>query len=863
MPAVSTNFRFRRALLLLTVWCGSSFFNQASGQDIAEAFKLFKAGEFIQCVELAQQAIDKGKFSESWRIIKIRADLAQGHYVQALDTLDKALERYRTSIRLRWVGHRVCRYNTRHQRAEELLDEIDHLTDGSTWRYSDPLSRVTLGRFYLERGVDPKEVLDGVYNQLKKRSPRSVEPYIAAGQLALEKHDYALAAEQFEPALKMDGTDADIHFGLARAHAASDLAKAQEYLESGLTRNPNHVDSLLFIADSHIDSERYEDAAKLLQRVLEINVREPRAWAYLAVLAHLRSDAVGERICRETALLWWQQNPEVDSLIGKKLSQKYRFAEGAAYQRQSLVTDSEYLPAQIQLSQDLLRLGQEEEGWQLAERVFDRDGYNVVAHNLVNLQDNLADFRALVQHGFVVKMDPREAKVYGGEVLELLADAKQHLCAKYDVQIDKPVLVEIFPRQQDFAIRTFGLPGGAGFLGVCFGNVITANSPASQTDRPSNWQSVLWHEFCHVVTLNKTHNKMPRWLSEGISVYEEKQQDPTWGQSMTPTYREMILGDELVPVSQLSAAFLNPPSPMHLQFAYYESSLVVEYLVEQYGLSTLHRILVDLGAGMPINDSLRRYTGSLELLDADFADFARQRAEELAAELDWEKHQLPRRVNSAALQRELDAHPDNFWILHRLAAQLIAEERWQAAKSPLRRLIKLYPEYTESDSAYRMLAAVHRKLRETNEELTVLNELAVRSANAVDAYLRLIELNESKQDWAAASAIAERLLAVNPLLPVPHRLLARAAEKAGDDVRAAKALRVLTLMDPLDQADIHYRLARVLHRQGELDSAKRHALMSLEDAPRFRAAHQILLDIRREIGENGKTSEEKKISERQ
>ena len=38
--------------------------------------------------------------------------------------------------------------------------------------------------------------------------------------------------------------------------------------------------------------------------------------------------------------------------------------------------------------------------------------------------------------------------------------------------------VEIFPDQADFAVRTFGMPGGAGYLGVCFGPLITMNSPA-------------------------------------------------------------------------------------------------------------------------------------------------------------------------------------------------------------------------------------------------------------------------------------------------------------------------------------------------------------------------------------------------
>ena len=40
---------------------------------------------------------------------------------------------------------------------------------------------------------------------------------------------------------------------------------------------------------------------------------------------------------------------------------------------------------------------------------------------------------------------------------------------------------------------------------------------------------------------------MPRWLSEGISVYEERQENPAWGSAMNPRYREMILGDDLTP----------------------------------------------------------------------------------------------------------------------------------------------------------------------------------------------------------------------------------------------------------------------------------------------------------------------------
>src|SRR5207237_4786555 len=133
------------------------------------------------------------------------------------------------------------------------------------------------------------------------------------------------------------------------------------------------------------------------------------------------------------------------------------------------------------------------------------------------------------------------------------------------------------------------------------------------------------------------HNKMPRWLSEGISVYEELQANPSWGQRMTPQYREMVLGDDLTPVSKLSGAFLSPRSDLHLQFAYYEASLAVEFLVQRFGMEKLKAILRDLGQGVAINETLEKHTVPMAKLDEDFATFARERAEKLAPGLAFEK----------------------------------------------------------------------------------------------------------------------------------------------------------------------------------------------------------------------------------
>ncbi|HUG69815.1 MAG TPA: tetratricopeptide repeat protein [Pirellulaceae bacterium] len=819
----------------------------AYGVDLGEATKLLNQGKYADCVQATSAAIAEGQYSETWRELKMEAELATGQYPEALATLDEALERYKSSVRMRWLGYRVCLFNGLPERASELLDQIDELMDGGSWRYTDPASRIALGEFYLHRGVDAKQVLDALYNQVKKRSPDYAAAYTAAGQLALSKHDYALAAEEFATALKLDATDADIHFGIGAAFASSDSEKSEAAFQAALAINPNHIDTLLYLADHKIDAESYEDAKALLERVAAINMLEPRLWAYRAVLAHLENDPNTEEHCRLLALGWWTANPEVDYTIGRKLSQKYRFAEGVAYQRAALTFQEDYLPAQSQLAQDLLRLGEEEEGWKLVTEVYARDGYSVVAHNLVTLQDNIAKFRTLRADGFLVRMEAREADIYGPLVIDLLSRAKEQLCAKYDTTVADPVIVEIFPKQEDFAIRTFGLPGGAGFLGVCFGRVITANSPASQAATPSNWEATLWHEFCHVVTLQKTNNKMPRWLSEGISVYEERQANATWGQTMTPEYREMILGDALTPVSKLSGAFLSPPSAMHLQFAYYESSLVVEHLVERYGMETLQRILVDLGAGISINDALQRYTGSIEALDSEFAEYAREQARQLAPDVDWDKPDVPEDVSRDALAAWLEEHPNSYVGLQQYANLLLRERSWPEAQKVLEQLRKLYP---GSIAAASMLARVQRELKDVAAETTTLEQIAELSADHTVAYQRLLELATEREDWAEVRKNGERLLAVNPLLPGPHRSLVKAAEQLNDDQLAISSLNALLRMDPIDPADMHYRLGCALRRTGDLPVAKRQILMALEEAPRFRAAHRQLLEILDEMDEN-------------
>jgi tetratricopeptide (TPR) repeat protein len=616
-------------------------------------------------------------------------------------------------------------------------------------------------------------------------------------------------------------------------------------LSAALELNTNHIPSLLLVADRHIDAEDYAQARAVLDRIRTVDPDRSEAWAYAAVVAHLEHQPTQEQSAQERALRFWPANPRVPHLIGQKLSQHYRFAEGAASQRQALQFDPNHLPAQAQLALDLLRLGQEEEGWRLAASVHEKDGYNVTAMNLVTLRDTLANFRTLTNAHFALRMTPHEAALYGQRGLELLEQARVALGERYGLELTEPVQVDFFPDQRDFAVRTFGLPENSGFLGVCFGNLITANSPAARPGRPFNWESMLWHELTHVVTLRLTRNKMPRWLSEGISVYEERRANPAWGERMKPLYRQMIDAGDTVPLSRLSGAFITPKTPAHLQFAYYQSSLAVEFLVDRFGADRLVAVLRDLGADLDLNRALEKHAGPLPTLDRDFGTYIQQVANRLAPTLGWEKPVLPAlrlsAEDSAPVASLLDSST-NFYVLSDRARKLVETGKWAEAKPLLRRWLEQCPDLVGADGAYRLLAQVHRALGETRQERDILDRWADRDDEATDAYLRLMDLAAEAKDWPAVTLNARRFLAVNPLVAAPYRHLAQAGEAQGAAPAAAAAYRALLELDPANPAELHWLLARQLHALGD-PAARRHLLLALEDAPRHRAALDLLLKL--------------------
>ena len=170
-----------------------------------------------------------------------------------------------------------------------------------------------------------------------------------------------------------------------------------------------------------------------------------------------------------------------------------------------------------------------------------------------------------------------------------------------------------------------------------------------------------------------------------------------------------------------------------MQFAYYESYLVVDFLIDRFGMESVKDILKDLGEGVEINKAIADHTVAMDDLETDFAGFARDRARKLGPSLDWKKPEADKSdklEGTQRIRRPLAGGPDvitnvtataeidtnlsestNYFVLMRGAQKLLRDKKWQEAKAPLEKLIKACPDQTGPENAYILLAAAHRRLR--------------------------------------------------------------------------------------------------------------------------------------------------------
>ena len=180
--------------------------------DLEAARKLVIGGGYAEAIAAARAGMREHGDVAEWPLLLGRALTEVGRCPEARDILAKAVGSFSTDLPLRLAFHRALLEVGAVSEAREQLGEMDRLGGSRQWAYRAPADRVALGRLALMVGGDPKRVLELFFDPVKKEAPEFREVWLANGELALDKNDFALAARSFTAAAKKFPEDPDVWF---------------------------------------------------------------------------------------------------------------------------------------------------------------------------------------------------------------------------------------------------------------------------------------------------------------------------------------------------------------------------------------------------------------------------------------------------------------------------------------------------------------------------------------------------------------------------------------------------------------------------------------------------------------------------
>lgn len=665
----------------------------------------------------------------------------------------------------------------------------------------------------------------------------------AWGELFLEKFAPGDAASSFQAALKLDPKWAPAHLGMAWALEAENPPAALAAAKRALEIDPALVDAHLFVAQSALDDDRTAEARGAIRQALGVNVRHLEALALQAAIAWLE-DRPDEFDTRAAAVL--EINPNYGDayrITAAQAARKYRFEEAAALARKAIEIERDNIRAYADLGLHLLRTGDEREARRALETAFEADRFDIVTYNLLTMLDTLDTFASVKAGDAILRLHPDEAPVLRHYAAPMVQEAMARMSERYGLKAKGPVLVQVFPKHDDFAVRTLGIPGLLGALGASFGRVVTMDSPRAREPGSFNWQATLWHELAHVYTLQASNQRVPRWLTEGVSVHEEGLLRPEYARDSELEFAKAYAEGKVPKLAALNAGFTNPEM---ISLAYYQSSLLVGLIVERHGYAGLNRLLAAYGQGLETDAALEKALGvGFDDLQKAFDEKLGTRFGALSKALRMpEGFEPPKEKNAATITALADKYPGSYPVQMSVGQVLASDPaaRREAVRV-FERAAKLVPHATGPASPRAMLATLAELQGDDAGSRRYLTSLLADDHMNVEAARKLAALAERAKDEEARALAYERIVTIDPFDARAHTEFGKIAQRRGDLTTAVREFQAAVAAGPVDVAAARCDLGEVFLQAGRAGDAKREVLAALEIAPTYARAQDLLLKI--------------------
>jgi tetratricopeptide (TPR) repeat protein len=817
------------ALTAIVVTFGSAAGTQSgTAQTRAAIEKAYRAGKFDEVETLAKAA----PADEGVALLRARADIARGDYQKAETLLvplaaaspasDAALE---LGLLQLYLGRR-----SEGRRTMSLLMLADvREANAKDYARAGRAARA-LGRF---------EEANSFYREAVAIAPNDAVINSGWGDLFLEKHNNQDALKSYQAALKTEPDYVPALLGAARAVADENPPAAMKSVRRALELNSSDTGSYLFLAELALDEDKKTEARAAIGRALAVNPNSVEAHALAAAVSFVEGKDAEYKAAIDAALKINPLNGEAYRVVGSVTARYYRFDEAAEQVRRGIAIDRENARAQADLGAHLMRTGDERNARRALETAFKADPYDAITFNLLGLLDRLDTFQTVQEGDMVIKLDADETGVMRQYVPGLAKEALAALSKRWDFTPKGPILIEVFPRHDDFAVRNVGLPGMIGALGACFGRVVTMDSPKARPPGDFNWGATLWHELAHVITLQLSNQRIPRWLTEGISVFEEKRARPEWGREMEVPFARALDSNETLKLRDLNAGFQNPQT---ISLAYYEASLLVEHIVQKHGEPALRALVKSFADGIDTEEAIKRVLSTdIDALQTSFDGFLAERFDGLRRALDAPEA-LSRDMPLDKLRAAAVQYPGSFAVQMALGRALRASDPAGAIQA-FEKAVALVPMMTGPESPYMQIVEISIAGNNKPRAAQALEAMTAQDHTAVEAARQLAGLLDPDKDKDRLRVALQRVVAIDPFDAAAHTSLGRMALAGGQGPEAVRLFRVALAAGPIDRASAHADLAEGLLQTGDKVEAKREALAALEIAPTYSRAQEILLKL--------------------
>jgi hypothetical protein len=195
---------------------------------------------------------------------------------------------------------------------------------------------------------------------------------------------------------------------------------------------------------------------------------------------------------------------------------------------------------------------------------------------------------------------------FGQALFDRANEALDTLEQDFGAVIENPIKIFIYANQSDLlgAISAGSQEWTGGQAFTEYGVVVIGIRP----DQIEWGLGAMTHEMSHLVIHQVTDNPfagLPRWLDEGIAVYNENQEE--LDDDFKLIFDRAVERNELMTLRALSSPF--PADPIEANLAYGQSGAVVKFMIDAYGPEAMANLLSIFAEGALYDEALEQAIG--------------------------------------------------------------------------------------------------------------------------------------------------------------------------------------------------------------------------------------------------------------